>query len=85
MKFIEVKIKIPKDWIDDDGISDNRLKLLSLLAGRTQERMKRDVFAGAVEKIIEKTKLPKVKITKEEVKDRMLDIMAQRALDGNDK
>ncbi len=77
-KIIEVSIRVPEDWLDMD-----ELDLMRLIGGRVKERVEDSVMDRAIDKIMGEIKIPKVKISPKEVKDRMLDIMAQRALDGD--
>ncbi len=78
-KDIEVLIKVPRDWLTTDDVD-----ILQALTGRTKARVSDEVMDAAVKKIIESIELPKIEINSKEVKDRMLDIMARRALDDNE-
>ena len=79
-KDIEVKIKVPIDYL-----TRNQLDVMQNILGLSQTKVRNDVFSRAVDKIMKEIKIPKIKINKDEVKDRMLTIMAERALDGDDE
>ncbi len=79
-KDIEVKFKVPIDYL-----TRNQLDVMQNILGLSQTKVRNDVFSRAVDKIMKEIKIPKIKINKDEVKDRMLTIMAERALDGDDE
>ena len=79
-KDIEVKIKVPKDWL-----SISELDICSMFGGRIRDTVKTELIKEATENILKKLELPKIKITAQEIKDRMLTILAEKALaDKND-
>lgn len=76
-KQIRILFKIPEDWVDYE---DPVFGLGSLLHSRLEPMLKEAV----VEKAVSQMKMPEIKITPEEVKDRMLTILAERALEKDD-
>ncbi len=75
-KDIEVSIKVPKGWL-----STNDLDFLSLFTGRIKDRVKDKLLDEATAKIMKQIDLPKIKVSPEEIKDRMLTILAEKALE----
>jgi len=74
MKYIQVLVKVPSKWVD----FESPLGLIqSIIKGKLNNLLEEKV----VEKVLKEMKMPKIKITKEEVKSRMLDILAERALE----
>ena len=73
---IEVLLKVPKDWL-----STNDLDILSMFTGRIRDRVKNRLLDEATEKIMKKINLPKINISPKEIKDRMLTILAEKALE----
>jgi len=73
MKYIQVLVKVPSKWVDFEsplGFTQ------SVIKGKLTRLLEEKV----VEKVLKEMKMPKIKIIKEEVKSRMLDILAERAL-----
>lgn len=77
---IEVLIKVPKDWLET-----NELDILSMFGGRIRDKVKDKILDSAMEKIMKKIKLPNIKITPAEIKNRMLTILAERALENRNE
>jgi uncharacterized NAD(P)/FAD-binding protein YdhS len=74
MKKIRVMIEIPEDWIDYD---DPVFGLGHYVSDRLQPLLREAV----IDKALAEMKIPKISITKEEIKDRMLTILAEKALE----
>ena len=79
-KDIEILIKVPRGWL-----SENELDFLTMLGRGLRGKIADRVTEGAVEKILEQIDLPKIIVTKEEIKSRMLDILAERALENKNE
>ncbi len=73
-KQIKILFQIPEDWVDYE---DPLFGFGSFLRQRL-DPMLRD---AVVEKAVSQMKIPEIKITPEEIKDRMLTIMAEKALE----
>jgi len=73
-KPIRIMFEFPRKWIDYDS---PLLGLGSFLGERLDLLLKEKV----VEKLMSEMELPDIQISKEEVKDRMLTILAERALE----
>jgi hypothetical protein len=73
-KTIEVLLRIPEDWVNPDDPFFG-------LATFARDKFERVLFDAAVEQALPKLKLPKITITKEEVKERMIEILAERSLE----
>ena len=73
-KDIEVKIKVPLNWL-----RMNELAFLGTLGRGVRGKVSDRVIDGAVEKILKEIAIPK--IDPKEIKDKMLTILAERALD----
>jgi len=76
-KKIKILFEIPSKWVDYE---DPLFGLGSFFSQRL-EPMLRD---AVVEKAISQMEIPEIEITKEEIKDRMLTILAERALENAD-
>lgn len=74
MKKIKVMMEIPENWVDVD---DPLFGMASMLGDRFEKRL----LDRAVEEAVKKLTLPVIEINPEEIKDRMLTIMAERALE----
>jgi hypothetical protein len=74
MKNIKVFLEIPEDYID----AESPILFASIEIKRQVERQLKDAL---VEQYLPNIKLPEIKIDPAEVKDRMLQILAERALD----
>jgi len=77
MKTIKLYIEIPKDWarIDEHTASDISAMLMDtrmLIESKLEDKL--------LEKAVAQMKVPKIEITEQEIKDRMLDILAKKAL-----
>lgn len=77
MKKIEILIKLPTNYF----MKKDELDILSSFTGRFQDSFQERILAGAVEKALKKVEFPEIKISKEEVKEKMLEILAERALE----
>lgn len=77
MKKIEVLVRVDsKGWLDKDRINE-----LDFFVGRITSKIEDEITAKVVEKVMPKIELPKIKIDPKEIKSRMLDILAKRALE----
>ena len=74
---IEVLLRVPKDWLEI-----NELDIFSMFGGHIRDRVKDKLLEEATAKIMKKIKLPKIKITPAEIKNRMITIMAEKALEN---
>lgn len=74
MKNIKVFLEIPEDYID---IESPILWVGRSVKDSVESKLK-DAF---VEQYLTKITLPEIKISPEEIKDRMLQILAERALE----
>lgn len=75
---IKVLFEFPKKWVD----FDSPMGMLGDVFRNKLDDLLRD---AVVEKVLKKMEIPKIKVTKEEIKDRMLSILAKRALDKDDE
>lgn len=78
MKELEILIKLPSDYF----MNKNELDLLSTFSGTFRDSFQERLVTGAVEKALKEIKLPEITISKEEVKEKMLKILAERALEN---
>ena len=78
-KKLTFQIKVDEDWLDQD-----QLQVIGQWLGHGEKRIKDEVISEIVDKIIAAIKLPEIKIEPKEIKDRMLDILAERALEGGE-
>ncbi len=76
-RTIKVQLEMPTKWLEESQ-GEGFLQFL----GQIRERFADRVFDKAVEKVLSELEIPEVKIDPKEIKDRMLDIMAKRALDN---
>lgn len=76
MKTIKYKIlvEVPENWIDTDA---PQIIFSSAIRGEVERLIQEEIEKN----ILPTLKLPQVKISKEEVKDRMLQILAEKALE----
>lgn len=75
MKTIKVYLEIPEKLIDIDS------PFLSFSANM-REAVYKILKTAIVEQYLNKIKIPEIEITKEEIKDQMMTILAERALEG---
>jgi hypothetical protein len=73
-KTIRVLIEIPEKWVDFESP-------LGFITGSIRQMVERQVKDAIVEQYIAQMEIPEITVTAEEVKDRMLTILAERALD----
>lgn len=73
MKKIRILFEIPEDWVD---YQDPLLGLGSFIHGRFDRMLKEAV----VNKAVSQMKMPKIEITDEELRGKILELMAERAL-----
>lgn len=74
-KTIKVLIEVPENWIDIDSPT--------LWAGRTiYEMAKRKIEDAIIEQYMSKITLPEITWSKEEVKAKIIDKLAERALES---
>lgn len=74
MKELKVYISIPEDWIDSESPT-------MWAATTIRDMAKEEIKKAVIEQYITKITLPKIEIKAEEVKDRMLTLLAERALE----
>ena len=75
---IEILIKLPADYFMDKTEFD----FLSSFAGKFKDSFQRKLLEGAVEKALKYIELPESEVTQQEVKEKMIEILAERALEG---
>lgn len=73
---IRVMVELPTNWLDEEQGSD-----LLYMLGEFKRKFKDRVYDKAIDEVIKKTKLPKIEIDPKEIKDRMLQILAEKALE----
>ncbi len=78
MKNIEIKIKVPNDWI-----KLNELEILTLIGDQFKDHFKKAVLSQAIGKAVNHLKIPEIKIDPVEIKNRMIDIIARESLERN--
>ena len=76
-KKIKIYLEVPEKWFDLDSPIPLRLETIRDAVGR-------ELIDKAVEEILGKTELPIITISEAEIKNRMLDILAKRALEKNE-
>lgn len=74
---ITIQIKLPSDYF----FGKDELNVLCSFAGNFHDSFQRNLVSKAVEQALSKIKPPKVRITASEVKEKMLHILAERALE----
>ena len=77
-KTIKVLIEIPSKWVDFESP-------LGLAAFTIRERLDLLLKEKVIDKAVSQMEIPKIQITPEEVKNRMLDILAKRALENREE
>jgi hypothetical protein len=75
-KNIQIIIELPTDYF----FSLDELSQLCSYSGTFRDAFLRKLLDKSVEKALKETVLPKIKIDPKEVKDKMLTILAERAL-----
>lgn len=73
-KTIKVLIEIPTNWFDYESP-------LGLASISIRDRLDRLLEEKVVEKAVKKMDISSIKVTKKEIKERILDILARRALE----
>ncbi len=79
-KTIKIWFELPTNILELDELS-----FLDALAGRGRDSLLRAIQTKVTDDLISKLKIPKIKITPEEIKDRMLTILAERALENKNE
>ena len=79
-KDIEFKVlvKMPSKWIDFDSPFGG-------IGFAVRDRLDKLLRDKVISEVVNKIKLPEIKISQAEVKDRMLDILAKKALHKEDE
>lgn len=77
MKQIEILIKLPHDYF----FQKSELDFLATFGGTFRDSFQRKLMDGAVEQALKEVHIPKIEIDPKEIKDRMLTILAERALE----
>jgi len=75
-KKIRIMVEIPEDWVDPESPS-------FYVSYAVREEVDRQITKLLEKEYISKVRIPTPKITEAEVKDRMLTILAKRALESN--
>jgi hypothetical protein len=73
-KTIRVLIEIPEKWVDFESP-------LGFITGSIRQMVERQVKDAIIEQCLSQMEIPEITVTAAEVKDRMLTILAERALD----
>lgn len=76
IKNIEVLVKIDADWINKDQSAN-----LEFFIGEIFDDVKIKIDEAVIGAITKNLKIPKIKISKKELKAKVLDLMAERALE----
>lgn len=76
---MKVIIELPNNWLDTD-LTGN----LDWMTKTVKQEVARQVERALVTYVLKETKMPKIEIKPEEVKDRMLTILAERALEDRE-
>lgn len=74
MKYIQVLIKVPSRWVDFESPS-------GLISYTIKQELTKLLEKEVISKVMCDIELPKIKYTKEEIKNKMLHILAERALE----
>lgn len=75
-KKVRILIEMPEKWVDLEspwGIVSNSVR----------QMVERNVIDVLVTEYVARQKLPKIKITVKEIKEKMLELMAKKALEDN--
>lgn len=75
-KKIRVLIEIPEKWFDADSP-------LGFASYSMKQMVENQLKEALTEEYIKKVTLPKIKFSKEEIKDRILTLLAERAMQSN--
>ena len=75
-KDIEVLVRVPRTWLSTDDISS-----FDIFMGRAKKRIKDDIVDYVVKQAVKDIKIPKYKITKEEIKQAVIEKIAERAVE----
>lgn len=78
MKNKEIKIQ----FIIPEGYIDLEESPIGWLDTTIRDEVRRSLKDTLVEQYLPQIKISKIEITKEEIKEKMLEILAERALDG---
>jgi len=74
---VRVMVELPTNWLNEEQGSD-----LLYMLGEFKKRFKERVYDKAVEEALKKIKIPKIKISPKEIKAKMLEILAEKALNN---
>lgn len=77
-KTIKILVEMPSKWVDFE--SPMGLAMYSL-----KDKLTRLLEEKVIDKAVSKMKIPKITVTPEEIKDKMLDILARKALENKDE
>ncbi len=73
---MKVIIELPDNWLNTD-LTGN----IDWITRTVKDTVQHEIKEKVVEQVLSQTELPKIVITPEEVKDRMVTILAERALE----
>ena len=73
---MKVQIELPNGWLDSDHSAD-----LTWMFKTVKQEVERQVKEKAIEAIMKDLVIPKITIDPKEIKDRMLTLLAKRALE----
>jgi len=78
-KEIDVKIKLPSNWFTAD---EEDVAHILHVSREIRETLKDLLMEQAIKKIMAEIEIPKVEIDKKELKAKVLELMAERAVDN---
>ena len=76
---MKILIEVPDNWLDGDYAGN-----IEFITRTCKQVITQRLTDKMLDEVIEKTPVPKIEISKEELKSRMLDILANRALEKSD-
>ena len=77
---MKVVIELPDNWINEDMTGN-----LDFMFRTVKQEVAKQVKDRVVEEVLKNTPLPEITITGAEIKDRMITILAERALQKNNE
>lgn len=73
---MKIQIELKENWLSESQAND-----MGFLLGQVRERFERDVFDKAVEKAVKGLKIPKIKISAKEIKNKVLELLAEKVIE----
>lgn len=73
---MKLQIELPKKWLTERDLDD-----LGWMIKTVKPWFRSAIEDRVIDKLLEDVEIPKVEITPEEIKDRMIQILAERALE----